>query len=352
MGAAMKTVMIGERAVGEGQPVYVIAEAGSNHDRDLDQARRLIDVAAAAGADAVKFQTFTADQIVAETRTRAAYLDAILPPDKTMSALFRDLELPHEWHATLFEHATAAGLDFLSTPFDLTAVDLLDNLGVKAFKVASYELWHLPLIKAIASRGKPIICSTAMANLADIQEAVDTIAATGNQQLILLHCVVNYPPPFADLNLRAIETLRRAFGVPAGYSDHSPGLTAPIVATALGAAVIEKHFTTDRSRSGPDHRFALEPDELGLMVRAIRDGQAALGDGIKRMAASEADLYVTARRSLFAARTIEAGSVLVEGDIAILRPGTGIAVHDHGKLVGRTARRRIERHEPLAWEMF
>ena len=348
----MNVVRIGTRAVGEGQPVYVIAEAGSNHDRDLDQARRLIDTAAAAGADAVKFQTFTADEIVAETKTRARYLDAILPADKTMSALFKELELPHEWHATLFEHATAAGLDFLSTPFDLAAVDLLDDLGVKAFKVASYELWHLPLIRAIAARGKPIILSTGMANLADVQEAVNVVAATGNEQLILLHCVVNYPPPFTDLNLRAIETLRQAFRVPVGYSDHSPGSTAPIVATALGAAVIEKHFTTDRTRNGPDHRFALEPGELRSMIQAIRDAQDALGDGIKRMAPAEADLYVTARRSLFAARPIEAGSLIVEADIAILRPGTGIAVHDQAKVVGRTARRRIERHEPLAWEMF
>jgi len=189
----MDVVRIGDRDIGGDAPVYIIAEAGSNHDRNLDQAKRLIDVAAEAGADAVKFQTFTADRIVAETKTRAKYLDGLLPPDKTMSDLFRDLELPREWHATLFEHATAAGLDFLSTPFDHEAVDLLDGLGVKAFKVASYELWHLPLIRDVASRGKPIICSTGMADMADVQEAVDTVAATGNDQLILLHCVVKLP---------------------------------------------------------------------------------------------------------------------------------------------------------------
>jgi pseudaminic acid synthase len=345
-------VHIGDREVGGGAPVYVIAEAGSNHDRKLDQAKRLIDVAAEAGADAVKFQTFAADRIVAETPTRAKYLDSILPPDKTMSDLFRELELPREWHADLFDHATAAGLDFLSTPFDFEAVDLLDGLGVKAFKVASYELWHLPLIREIASRGKPIICSTGMADMADVQDAVDTVAATGNEQLILLHCVVNYPPPFSDLNLRAIETLRAAFHVPVGYSDHSPGWTAPVVATALGAAVIEKHFTLDRSLPGPDHRFALEPEELRSMVQAIRDTEAALGDGVKRMAANESDLYRTARRSLFAARDIAEGSPLTEADIAVLRPGTGIEVRELPNVVGRTARRAIARHEPLSWEMF
>src|SRR5436189_254769 len=203
----MDVVRIGDREVGGDAPVYIIAEAGSNHDRDLDQAKRLIDV--------------------------------------------------------------------------------------KAFKVASYELWHLPLIREIASRGKPIMCSTGMADLADVQDAVDTVAATGNDQLILLHCVVNYPPPFSDLNLRAIETLRTAFHVPVGYSDHSAGITAPVVATALGAAVIEKHFTLDRSLPGRDHRFALEPGEPRSMVQAIRVSEAALGDGVKRMAAAESDLYRT-----------------------------------------------------------
>ncbi|HEY7937589.1 MAG TPA: pseudaminic acid synthase [Candidatus Limnocylindrales bacterium] len=348
----MKTVMIGDREVGEGAPVYIIAEAGSNHDRDLAQATRLIEVAAEAGADAVKFQTFTADRIVAETNTRARYLDGILPAGKTMSELFREMELPHEWHADLKAYAETCGIDFLSTPFDHEAVDLLDGLGVRAFKVATYELWHLPLIRDIASRGKPIICSTGMASIGEVQAAVDAVRSAGNEQLILLHCVVNYPPPFAELNLRAIETMRRAFGVPVGWSDHTPGWTAPVVATALGAAVIEKHFTTDRSRPGPDHRFALEPAELRAMVTAIRDAQDALGDGIKQMAPAEADLYVTARRSLFAARTIEAGVEMTADDVAILRPGTGLEVHDLDHIIGRTTRRRIERHEPLAWEMF
>src|SRR4029079_1682290 len=322
----MDVVRIGDREVGGGAPVYVIAEAGSNHDRNLDQAKRLIDVAAEGGADAVKFQTFAADRIVAETTTRAKYLDDLLPPDKTMSDLFRELELPREWHAELFRHATDAGLDFLSTPVDVEGGDLLDDLGVKAFKVASYELWHLPLIREVASRGRPIICSTGMADLADVQDAVDTVAATGNDQLILLHCVVNYPPPFSDLNLRAIETLRQAFHVPVGYSDHSSGITAPIVATALGAAVVEKHYTLSRDLPGPDHRFAIEPDELSAMVRGIRDAQAALGSGIKRMAAAEADVDVTASRSLFAARDLAEGTVLSVDDIAVLRPGTGLEV--------------------------
>ncbi len=348
----MQQVMIGERPVGGGAPVYIIAEAGSNHDRDIDQAKRLIDVAAEAGADAVKFQTFAADRIVAETSTRARYLDAILPPGKTMSELFAELELPRAWHADLKDHAEAAGLDFLSTPFDHEAVDLLDELDVKAFKVATYELWHLPLIRDIASRGRPIICSTGMADLAAVSAAVDTVRSTGNDQLILLHCVVNYPPPFAELNMRAIATMREAFGVPVGWSDHTPGMLAPIVATTLGAAVIEKHFTTDRTRPGPDHQFALEPDELTAMVRAIRDTEAALGDGVKRMAPTEADLYVTARRSLFAARVIESGTTISDDDVAVLRPGTGIEVSELPQVIGRTARRRIDRHEPLAWEMF
>ncbi len=348
----MDRVRIGEREVGAGAPVYIIAEAGSNHDRDLGQARRLIEVAAEAGADAVKFQTFRSDGIVAETTTRAKYLDAVLPADKSMADLFRELELPREWHGELKAHAEACGLDFLSTPFDLEAVDLLAELDVKAFKVATYELWHLPLIRAIASHGKPVICSTGMANVADVQAAVDAVYSTGNQQLILLHCVVNYPPPFSDLNLRAIQTMRQAFHVPVGWSDHTPGWLAPVIATTLGAAVIEKHFTTDRGRPGPDHRFALTPDELTSMIRAIRDTESALGDGVKRMAESEADLFVTARRSLFAAREIESGTVMTDQDVAILRPGTGMEVRDLPNVLGRTARRHIGRHEPLGWDMF
>jgi sialic acid synthase SpsE len=349
----VSVVRIGERPVGDGAPVYVIAEAGSNHDRDLDQAKRLIDAAAAAGADAVKFQTFTSDRIVAETTTRAKYLDDILPPGETMASLFRKLELPYEWHVILKEHAESSGLDFLSSAFDEQAVDLLHGLRVKAFKVATYELWHLPLIRYIARLGLPMICSTGMAGIGEVEQAVRAVEAEGNlANLVLLHCTVNYPPPFADLNLRAMATMRAAFGVPVGYSDHTPGLTAPIVATALGAAVIEKHFTTSRDRPGPDHRFALEPDELAAMVRAIRDAEASLGDGVKRMAPTEADLYLTARRSLHAARDIEAGEVLDRDAIAILRPGTGIEVRDLDHVIGRTARRRIGRHEPLAWDVL
>jgi len=349
----VNTVTIGDRPIGAGAPTYIIAEAGSNHDGDLDQAKRLIDIAAEARADAIKFQTFSADRIVAQTRTRAKYLDAILPPDETMTSLFRKLELPYEWHVALKEHAEAADLDFLSTPFDEGAADMLQGIGVKAFKVASYELWHLPLIRHIARKGLPMICSTGMADLADITDAVEVVEAEGGRdRLILLHCVVNYPPPFADLNLRAIETMQRAFGVPVGYSDHTPGWTAPVVAVSLGAAVIEKHFTSSRDRPGPDHRFALEPDELRAMVQAIRETEAALGDGIKRMAEAERDLYVTARRSLHAARDIDSGAVLGIEDVAVLRPGTGIEVRELPNVVGRKARRRIEHHEPLAWEMF
>lgn len=348
----MKQVRIGDRLVGEGAPVYIIAEAGSNHDRDLRQARRLIEVAADSGADAIKFQTFLADRIVAETSVRARYLDGILPPGKSMSELFRELELPRDWHADLKTYAEECGLDFLSTPFDDEAVELLDDLGVKAFKVATYELWHLPLIRNIAARGKPVLCSTGMAGIGEVADAVEAVRSEGNEQLILLHCVVNYPPPFGDLNLRAIETMRRAFDVPVGWSDHTPGIVAPIVATALGAAVIEKHFTTDRDRTGPDHRFALEPEELRAMVRAIRDAEASLGDGIKRRAAAEADLYITARRSLFAARDILAGATIAEADVAVLRPGTGLEVRELDSVIGRTARRAIGRHEPLSWDMF
>lgn len=348
----MKTVTIGSRVVGPGHPAYIIAEAGSNHDRKLDQALRLVDVAAEAGADAVKFQTFNAEKIQARTRDRASYLDTLVEKGRSMQDVFRDLELPREWHARLAEHARGAGLDFLSTPFDEEAVDLLVSLGVPAIKIASFELWHLPLIRHAARSGKPLILSTGMADLGDIEEALAAVRQEGNADAILLHCAVNYPPAWADLNLRAIATMAAAFGVPVGYSDHSPGHTAPVVAVTLGARMIEKHFTIDRTLPGPDHPFALEPRELAEMVRAIREAETSLGTGEKRRAAAEEELYRVARRSLFAAVDIAKGTVITRGMIAVLRPGTGLKPRDLDTVVGRTARADIRANDPITWDVI
>lgn len=347
----MESVTIGSRRVGAGAPAYIIAEAGSNHDRKLDQALRLIDAAVEAGADAVKFQTFSAEKIQARTRDRAAYLDSLVEKGRSMQDLFRELELPREWHEKLAMSARACGLDFISTPFDEEAVDLLDSLGVPAIKIASFELWHLPLIRHAARTGRPLILSTGMANMGDVEDALEAARSEGNDQIILLHCAISYPPAWKDLNLRAIPTMAAAFRVPVGYSDHSPGHTADVVAVTLGASAIEKHFTIDKSLPGPDHPFALDPRELTEMVRAIREAEASLGSGEKRRAAAEEELYRVARRSLFAAVDIPKGTVITREMLAVLRPGTGLKPRYLEVVVGRVARADIRASDPITWEV-
>jgi sialic acid synthase SpsE len=348
----MQTVTIGTRIVGPGRQTYIIAEAGSNHDRNLSQALRLIDIAADAGADAVKFQTFRAEKIQARTAERASHLDRLMPGQKTVQDLLRELELPLEWHGALFEHSKTRGIDFLSTPFDEEAVDILDSLGVLAFKIASYELWHLPLIRHAARKGKPLLLSTGLARLGDVEEALEAVRETANESVVLLHCAIGFPPRWEDLNLRAITTEATAFGIPVGFSDHSPGVAAAVAAVTLGACVIEKHFTVDRSLPGPDHAFALEPVELTEMVRAIRNVEAALGTGEKRRAPSEDEYYRIARRSLFAAVRIPKGAVIERSMIAVLRPGTGLAPRYLDVVVGRRALQDIEANQPMTWDVI
>ncbi|MFI5313892.1 MAG: N-acetylneuraminate synthase family protein, partial [Candidatus Dormibacteria bacterium] len=299
---------IGDRPVGPGHPCYVIAEAGSNHNRDLPTALRLIEVAVEAGADAVKFQTYTAEGLYSRHTPDMSYLkDKGLVGDReSVWELIKRVEIPWEWHAELAQHAIDLGLAFLSTPFEEAAVDLLQEVGVPAFKIASYEVNHLPLIRYAAQTGKPLLISTGMASLGDIERALDTAAAAGARDLLLMHCAINYPPRFEDLNLRAIATLSSAFQIPVGWSDHTMGHTADVVAVALGACAVEKHFTLSREQAGPDHPFALEPYELKAMVGAIREAEAALGSSVKRVTESEAEMFRLGRRSIVAARAVRA----------------------------------------------
>lgn len=343
---------IGERTVGPGHPTYVIAEAGANHNRDLDTALELIEVAADAGADAVKFQTYRAEGMYSRHTPMMTYLrDADLVDDQeSVWDLIKRVEIPWEWHQDLARAARARGLDFLSTPFEEAAVDLLESVAVPAYKIASYEITHLPLIEHCAKTGKPLLLSTGMASLGDIERALDTANAAGCQDVMLLHCAISYPPRFADLNLRAIETLQQAFGVPIGWSDHTMGHTADVAAVTLGACAIEKHYTLNRDQPGPDHGFAVEPDELADMVTAVREAEAALGSTVKRRTDAEAELYRLARRSLVAARRIPAGQRISEQDLAVKRPGFGIAVHERDIVLGHTATRDIDEDEVLTWD--
>lgn len=345
----MKKVKIGNRLVGEGEPVFIVAEAGSNHDRKLGQARRLIDVAANAGADAVKFQTFSADKIVVKTGPKAGYMEKVSEKESVYE-IFKRIELPREWHRELVEYASKKGLIFLSSPFDEEAVDLLDGLGVPAFKVASGELTNLPLIKYMARKGRPLIVSTGAATMDEVGEAVSVIRSTGNKKIVLLHCVANYPAAPEDANLLAMSALKKRFKLPVGYSDHTLGTATPLAAVALSAVMIEKHFTLSRKLPGPDHFYALEPNELKAMVDGIRAVEKMRGTPIKKPVKAEREIRKLARRSIFAKVDIPAGAAIKREMLVALRPAIGLEPKHIGSIVGKKAKRAIKRHEAVTWE--
>ncbi len=343
---------IGGRLVGPGHPTYVIAEAGANHNRDLGVARELIDVAAEAGADAVKFQTYSGNRIYSRKTPRFKYLEAVT--DRSPSELLEDIALPREWQPELASHAAARGLHFFSTPFDDDAIRELDALDVPVLKVASFELVDLRLIRAAAATGRPLIISTGMAVLGEVEDALAAAAEGGAPAVGLMQCTSVYPAPAERINLRAMATMEGAFRVPVGLSDHSLGTAVPIAAAALGAAFVEKHYTLDRTMEGPDHPFALEPDELRAMVAGIRDAQAARGDGRKDGPSPEEreEMFTLGRRSLIAARDLPAGTVLTEDMIVTKRPGFGIAPKHLELVIGRALRVDVEEDDILLWDML
>lgn len=347
-----KKVRVADRWIGEGEPTFIVAEAGVNHNGDIKLAMRLIDIAVEAGADAVKFQTFKAEKVVSEKAPKAEYQKETTNPSESQLDMLRRLELSPEAHHELQAYCQEKGILFMSTPFDEESVDLLDELNVPVFKIGSGEITNWPFLEYIARKGKPIILSTGMSYLSEVDEAVRVIRSVGNDQLVLLHCVSNYPANPADANLHAMGTMATAFQVPVGYSDHTPGIEVALAAVALGAVVIEKHFTLDRTLPGPDHRASLEPDELRALVRGIHIVESALGDGRKRPAPSEANTAAAARRSLVAACDIPAGVVLTEDHIAIQRPGTGLPPSMRPFLVGLSARMDIPAGTLLRLEMF
>jgi sialic acid synthase SpsE len=348
----MSVVMLGNKPVGPGQPCYVIAEAGANHNRDLDTARRLIDTAVEAGADAVKFQTYNGSDLYSTKTPRFTYLGAL--GERPIHELLDDLALPREWQPILAEHARDQGIEFLSSPFDRAAVDELDALDVAAFKIASFELVDLPLIEYTASKGRPIIFSTGMATLGEIEEALTAARGAGADQFCLLQCASLYPAPARLMNLRALATMRAAFDLPVGLSDHTLGIHVAPAAVALGAELVEKHFTLDRRSVGPDHSFAVEPDELRRMVSDIREVQSALGDGRKAGPSDEEaeEMYAKARRSLVAACDIAEGTAVTREMLTVKRPGFGIKPRFVDAVVGRVATTDIEADEVIVWEML
>ena len=278
----MKPMLIANKLIGRDQPCFIIAEAGVNHNGDINLAKQLINAAVEAGADAVKFQTFHADNVVTRDAEKAEYQKSTTSSDESQYDMIKKLELPDDAFRELSDYANDKGIIFLSTPFDEESVDLLDDIGVPAFKIPSGEITNFPLLKKIAEKHRPIILSTGMATLGEVEEAFLYLKEMGSKDVILLHCTTSYPAPFDSVNLRAMDTLQCAFKVPVGYSDHTEGLTIPIAAVAMGARVIEKHFTIDRTLQGPDHQASIEPHELMAMVKGIRDVERALGDGMKK----------------------------------------------------------------------
>lgn len=337
-------IKIGDKIVGPNHPTYIIAEIGSNHNRDINIAKELIDKAAEADVDAVKFQTFKADKLYSKDTPKFSK-DNIEPFE-----LIKSIELPREWHKELFSYATNKNLHFLSSPFDYEAVDILDKIGVHAFKVASFEITDLELLKYIAKKKKPIILSTGMANIMEIKEALETIRSQGNDDIILLHCNSIYPSPVEIVNLNAIKTMYTAFKIPIGFSDHTIGIHIPVAAVAKGAKIIEKHFTLDKKMRGPDHHFAVEPSELKQMVQNIRDVEKAAGTGVKKVTKEEQEMYEKGRRSIIAAQDIKKGTKITKEMLIIKRPSFGIKPKFLEKIIGKTAKKDIKAEQWITWD--
>ena len=349
----MRRITIAGRAVGAGAPCFVIAEAGVNHNGDLDLALRLVDAAAAAGADAVKFQIIHAEAMVTRETALALYQAKNMGGAiRTQYDMLRKLELSGDAYVVLRERCERLGLIFLATPFDCAGADFLAGLDVPAFKIGSGEITNPDFLAHVAALGRPVILSTGMATMEEVASALETVRRAGSGEIVLLHCVSSYPAEPEDINLHAMRTMRLVFGVPVGFSDHTRGVEIAPAAVALGACVIEKHFTLDRSLPGPDHAASVEPDDLMRLVRACRAVERAMGDGRKAPAACEADVARAARRSLVAVCTIPAGALIAAEDITCRRPGTGLAPALRDRLVGCRAVREIPAGALFAPDMF
>jgi N,N'-diacetyllegionaminate synthase len=318
---------------------FIIAEAGVNHNGSISIAKKLIDVSSDAGSDAVKFQTFKAERLVCKSAAKADYQKKTTDADESQFDMIKKLELNEDAHKELMDYGKDKGIIFLSSPFDLESIDLLNKLGIEIFKIPSGEITNLPYLRKIGRLKKKVILSTGMADLGEIGNAINVLTEYGMRKddITVLHCNTEYPTPFEDVNLNAMLAIRDAFKVKVGYSDHTPGIEAPVAAVALGAAVIEKHFTLDKNMKGPDHKASLEPDELKAMVHAIRNIEKALGNGIKKPSSSEMKNIQVVRKSIVAAKDIKKGETFTDDNITVKRPGTGISPLKWDGIIGKAA---------------
>ncbi|TCT14037.1 N-acetylneuraminate synthase [Natranaerovirga pectinivora] len=334
------------RVIGKNEPSYIIVDVAANHNGDLETAKELIREAAIAGVDAVKFQTYEADKLYS-IKTPKFSRDSTKPYD-----LIKSVQHPREWIQILSEYAKKLNIQFLSSPFDYEAVDLLEAINTPLYKVASAEIVDLKLIKYMAQKGKPMIISTGMCNIGEIEDAIEVCREVNNNNIILLQCNTVYPTPPNIVNLNAMDTLKTTFKLPVGFSDHTLGWHVPIAAIAKGASVIEKHFTLSRNQLGPDHSFSIEPDELITMVNQIRDVESALGNGIKKVLPEEMESYNYGRRSIIAGRNIQKGTIITEEMLIIKRPGYGIKPKLMNILIGSKANVDILEDDVITWEMI
>lgn len=343
-------VKLNDKVVGDGHAPYIIAEAGLNHNGRVDVALRLVEEAKKAGCSAVKFQTYSAQYRVSNKFKKAKYAEQLIGMEENLYELLSRLELTGEDHKKIFEHGHKIGIDVFSTPFDLPSVDLLESLNTPQYKIASSDLNNLPLLRAVARTGKPVLLSTGMSSLAEVDESIHTILSEGNDQVIVLHCLSSYPANPSELNLNTIKTLKNAYRIPVGFSDHTSGLSASITAMAIGANVIERHFTLDRHWEGPDHIFSSEPEEMTELSRVSALMVNMLGDGIKIIQPSEYETINSFKKTIYANVEIKAGTTLSENMLTIKGPGGGLPPKFWGMVVGRQARRNIEPDHPITWD--
>ena len=319
--------------------VFIIAEAGVNHNGNIEIAKKLIDEAVRCGVDAVKFQSFKAKNLVTKSAKQAEYQKNNMGKEVSQYEMLKSLELSYEDHLELINYSKEKGIMFLSSPFDLESIDMLNNLGMEIFKVPSGEIENVPYLRKIGKTGKKVILSTGMSNLSDIEFALEILRSSGAKDISVLHCNTDYPTKMEEVNLRAMNTIENAFSVEIGYSDHTKGIEVPIAAVALGAKIIEKHFTLDRNMEGPDHKASLEPNELKSMVDSIRNVEIALGNGIKNLTESEKKNVKIARKSIICSSDIKKGDTFTEDNLTIKRPGTGLSPKIWDKILGKKAKR-------------
>ena len=346
-----KDVKVSDRTINDKKSVFIIAEAGVNHNGSLKLAKKLVDAAKKAGADAVKFQTYTTEDLVTKNAPKAAYQKKTVPGESQFEML-KALELSISDFKALSSYCQKRKIMFLSTPFDIKSADLLLDLGMKVFKISSGDLTNIPMLLHIAKYKRPIILSTGMATMQEVKEAVKALYSAGNRNLIVLHCTSNYPTRYEDVNLRAMDTMAKELELPVGYSDHTYGPEVAVAAAARGACVIEKHFTLSKKMKGPDHMSSLEPGDLAKLVTSIKNISLAMGDGVKAPKRAEKDVRRVARKSIVAKADIVAGQKMDEDLIAIKRPGTGIEPKYYSKIIGKTAKRTIKKDSLILWSMI